>query len=206
MTEARQEFDPRYDPRFQRGYVAADHEGAAPLEPAPERSPAEPALDAVPRRATAADPEAGRSRRAVDQAGPATATAVPAAGPPAGVPGEPTAGGVAAAAPDPGGTSSTPSVVDDARSTSQPPAPFVATRWLWLVLAASALLIVVGVASYWSLIGGRGAYGYAMGTDEAVRSAIVSALGPALAEVGVLGIVGVLLAWALVAGGRRERR
>ncbi|MRG59699.1 hypothetical protein GE115_07425 [Agromyces sp. CFH 90414] len=80
------------------------------------------------------------------------------------------------------------------------------TWWLWLVLGASVLFVIAGVATFWNSNADRSYYGYAPGSDEAFTAMVASFLSPALVEIGTIGVVATCLAFALFAGRSRRRR
>jgi hypothetical protein len=80
-------------------------------------------------------------------------------------------------------------------------------RWLWLVAAAGAVFVVVGTALYWALLTRRNPFVSGVGTADAIADQVLMSLSPQLVVAGVIGIVGAVLGWALVAGtGSRRRR
>ncbi|WP_159604900.1 hypothetical protein, partial [Agromyces humi] len=81
--------------------------------------------------------------------------------------------------------------------------PFSPTRWLWIALAACAAFVVVGSVAFWVQASDPSNYigGVRAGLDESVRL-VINALAPALVEAGLVGIVAVLVAWAVT--GRRS--
>jgi hypothetical protein len=196
------EIDPRFDPRFQRGYVP-DASASSP-----------PRLNAVPSRqqsgavsdSTDADSEAalGASLAAGnDQGAGPTAVRDGVSGP---HPDSEVAADVGEVAPE--------AAVADVRESAQPdelapvePAP-PATRWFWIAIGVCLAFIAIGSLLYWNLASDPRRYSGPMevGVDATIRM-VVSALSPALVIAGVIGIVGVLATWAIsgrrVAGTRR---
>ena len=156
--------DPRFDPRFQRGY---SHEATEV-----------PVLDEGPTTDAAALPSP-------DDVEVPVAPAL--AGPPE--PATEAAAVAQEASPDPG---TPPHPV-----ATQGPVP---TRWLWIALAACAGFVVLGSAAFWVQATDPSNYigGVRAGLDETVRL-VVNALAPALVEAGLVGIVVVLVFWALTA-------
>jgi hypothetical protein len=179
--------DPRFDPRFQRGYAPdrAAMPDAREVPPAVPTAPAPPAPLPHVAKAEADDPaaaildllahaEAQRlapSRRKADDPADERAAAV-----------EPDAAHVAFTEPD---------------HEPEPVVEVSPTRWLWIAIGACVSFVVLGSLLFWvqasdpaTFMGGRA------GIDETVR-AMVSALSPALVQAGVLGVVAVLVVWAV---------
>jgi hypothetical protein len=191
------DIDPRFDPRFQRGYVpdaAAPTSEPTPPQPAPPAASAPapaPALD--PDVDAAADPAAAflgllahaqaerlarSDRESVD-------------GDP--VDGEPaehdSTEGERAAVPQP---------------DAEPMVDVSPVRWFWIALAACLVFIVVGVAIFWNAATDRSMFmGGASGLEGAFTQ-FSMALAPGLVQAGALGAVAVLVTWAVT--GRRSRR
>lgn len=184
MTEGRSTFDQRFDPRFQRGYVQPEGEVETrrethTLEERPSGPGETSAISATLERpappprspriaAPAARPhESVRSDAVQPDRRPET---VLADSHPA----------------DPGGPGGRPNDGDR----------LVTTRWLWLVLAAALVFIVAGVALAWNIWMTRNPF---VGTrsDEDLFVDTLLQLVPSVVTVGVLGVVGVLLVWAL---------
>jgi hypothetical protein len=75
---------------------------------------------------------------------------------------------------------------------------------LWLVLGAGVLFVVVGSATYWSVVSRQNPFQSGVGARDVVFEQMLTSLAPAVVQAGVLGIVAALLAWALL-GGRSSR-
>lgn len=193
-TDARR-LDPRYDARFQRGYAGEGRPDAAADASETVESP-----HAVPQPAetVAAPAEAARE--------PAPPAPAPALEPP-----EPSA---LAALADPASASEplpgpAPTVVagDGAAARDEQDAPADSRRpdfWFlgaW-VLAGGAL--VIGAALYWSGIMAQDFFGPTDESDRLLQLAGFT-IGPALVQVGLLGLVG-LLGWAGVRHARASAR
>lgn len=202
-------FDPRYDPRFQRGWSDPEPDGGAPagaVAPADSDPPAEPALQSDP--------------PAVDRVPAAAATAVTAGDPPA----------VAAAAdpiddpPAPVGTSRGAPIesteAEPREPRTQDPQPFLlapstdpddgaerdAARILriaftiaWAVAGAATL---VGAGLVWSLVSADDPFAVPPGDPELVLRTLAQFAAPNLLATGLLGVV----VLTVVDGVRRARR
>ena len=190
--------DPRFDPRFQRGYT---HDPAETSFPADDRATDAAALPPREDAAATASPAASAPTAPVAPA-PAAASAAPAPAP------------APAAAPSNAPPGSGPDAVvaaeearadpDDSPDDDLVDQPFSPTRWLWIALAACAAFVVVGSVAFWVQASDPSNYigGVRAGLDESVRL-VVNALAPALVEAGLVGIVAVLVTWAVT--GRRTR-
>jgi hypothetical protein len=191
--------DPRFDPRFQRGYVpdpaampaARETPPVAPTAPV-STSPAPPTAPSHVTKAEADDPaaaildllahaEARRltpSGRELDDPADERAAAV-----------DPDAARVAFTAPG---------------DEPEPVVEVSPTRSFWIALAACVSFVVLGSALFWVQASDPATFvGSRAGIDETVR-AIVSALSPALVQAGVLGVVVVLVTWAVRGRGPTE--
>jgi hypothetical protein len=206
-TDARR-LDPRYDARFQRGYAGEGRPDAAADASETVESP-----HAVPQPAetVAAPAEAARepappAPSLAPEREPAAPAPAPALEPP-----EPSA---LAALADPASASEplpgpAPTVVagDGAAARDEQDAPADSRRpdfWFlgaW-VLAGGALLI--GAALYWSGIMAQDFFGPTDESDRLLQLAGFT-IGPALVQVGLLGLVG-LLGWAGVRHARASAR
>ncbi|MDR6905504.1 hypothetical protein J2X63_001190 [Agromyces sp. 3263] len=157
--------DPRFDPRFQRGYThdpsavpaASLLPSASPADTSSSPAPADPSLDGRP---SSEPPAHGPDAAVLAEAGPVDVD-------------------------DP--------LVDQSLSP---------TRWLWIALAACAAFVVVGCVAFWVQASDPSNYigGVRAGLDESVRL-VINAMAPALVEAGLVGIVAVLVTWAVT--GRR---
>jgi hypothetical protein len=189
------DIDPRFDPRFQRGYVpdaAAPTSEPTPPQPAPPTAstpaPApDPDLDAAADPAAAilgllAHAQAERLARSDRES----------------VDGDPVDG-------EPAEHDSTES---ERATVPQPDAePMVdvsPVRWFWIALAACLVFIVVGVAVFWNGATDRSTFMGAASGLEGAFTQFSMALAPGLVQAGALGAIAVLVTWAVT--GRRSRR
>ena len=80
------------------------------------------------------------------------------------------------------------------------------TRWLWIAIGACLVFVVAGSVLYWIQASDQSMYmgGGSAGVEETTRM-VVTVLSPALVQAGVIGIVAVLVAWA-VRGVRHAER
>ncbi len=209
--------DPRFDPRFQRGYVPDAAAPAPESASTPEQTQRDARLERAAPAAGFADPaDLAPSVAAArgDAAGfsgplaPGAAVADPAVASPA----------VASAVQDAAGAGEhRPDAAADAADAEEARAepvleaessPRIApARWFWIALAACAAFIVAGAVLYWVqasdpayFLGGQPGFTQTM-------QQFVMALSPALVQAGVIGIAAVLVAWAVrgsrdSAGGR----
>ena len=187
--------DPRFDPRFQRGYVPD-----AAATPQATDAAAQPVV-AVPRHddiAAAAAPIAPSVPAAPSEPIPSVSAE----------PVEPVPSVVADPEPSRGGA---PQVVaaaaasddrlpveaddDDAFAEEERLTP---TRWMWIALGACVAFVVVGAVAFWVQASDPSNYigGVRAGIDETFRL-IVNTLAPALVQAGLIGIVVVLVTWAV---------
>lgn len=219
-NEATRGIDPRFDPRFQRGYVpdaaalAADPPPAAVVaEPPAARAAAVPSASrpadprdrpADPRdRPADADPADDDHAAALlayfgPEAGaaPAVATASAAAQPSPRVGPPPTSSAPRAdAAPS-------PEFVVEPEPVSESPFVRHPSLRFWLGLAASTSFVIVGTFLYWNvnIQQMRGS----MDVDGQAVLQASGALATGLAQAGALGVVVVLAVWA-ASSGRRSR-
>ena len=190
--------DPRFDPRFQRGYVPD-----AAATPQAMDAAAQPVVgDAPPRRHR----RRGRQAEPVAQAGPAAA-AEPAPSvsteavepvPSVVADPEPSRGGgrpIAAAAAASDDRLPVEAADDDAFAEEERLTP---TRWMWIALGACVAFVVLGAVAFWVQASDPSNYigGVRAGIDETFRL-IVNTLAPALVQAGLIGIVVVLVTWAV---------
>jgi hypothetical protein len=173
--------DPRFDPRFQRGYApdSAEVTDSGASADGPDRMAGGDAAEGV----TAAPPSPAPAR--ADSPNPVEPTPPEAARP---------LDPVAADVPVPeGGDSSQPE--DEGGVAS-------ATRWLWVALASCAAFTAIGALLYWNLANDQQRFMGAIGTppEEAFRL-FATVLSPALVQAGVVGMVIVLAVWVV-----RDRR
>jgi hypothetical protein len=173
--------DPRFDPRFQRGYVA---DAAAPAS-LPPTAPTTPSVSP----ARAADPPADDPAAAIlELLAKAEAQRLTPSGREPDDPADDPAGVEPVAA---------PVAFTEADHEQEPVVEMSPSRWLWIAIGACVSFVVLGSVLFWvqasdpaTFMGGRA------GIDETVR-AMVSALSPALVQAGVLGVVVVLVVWAV---------
>lgn len=177
--------DPRFDPRFQRGYV-------------PDAAP--------PSRARGTDGRAGDDdaalgelfahveRGAVDGEATDAVRATDDPTPEARAHDDPAEAGQLAAAAAPAGPEPDPGTGVGAPST----------RWFWIALAACLAFIVVGVALFWNGASDRAMFRAAPSGLEGAFNQFSMTLAPGLVQAGVIGVVIVLVMWALT--GRRSGR
>lgn len=185
MSKGPSTFDPRYDVRFQRGYI-------------PSATPVPPAAKAEVTNAA----DAGSREHPTGPPVPPPA-AEPAVGPaPTPLPRE---GGRGDAVERPADVP-LPAAEHETARAAEPASRIRATtsRWLWLVLGAGVLFVVVGSATYWSVVSRQNPFESGVGARDVVFEQMLTSLAPAVVQAGVLGIVGALLAWALL-GGRSSR-
>ena len=170
MNERTADIDPRFDARFQRGY-AGEH---AQARPEPTASPPADAMrPEAPRSAQQDEPaELIRALVADREASDPRPTTIP---------------------------ESMPAVhlLDVEREVGR--ARQVPTGRLWMGLAASLLLVVVGLALVWNAATDRSVYtGTASGSEgDAIR--FLASVAPGFIQAGALGCVVVLVVWALLA-------
>ena len=187
--------DPRFDPRFQRGYVPdaaatpqATDAAAQPVVASPRHDDiaaiAAPAVPAAP--AEPAAPAAVAPDQPVDPVPSVVADPEPALG------GSPQGVAAAAASDD-----RLPAEADDddAFAGAERLTP---TRWMWIALGACVVFVVVGALAFWVQASDPSNYigGVRAGIDETFRL-IVNTLAPALVQAGLIGIVVVLVTWAV---------
>jgi hypothetical protein len=184
--------DPRFDPRFQRGYVPE----AAAVPPATD-APSAPVDIAPARGGDTAPPEAAsalvRESAEARVLGSSAATTGRASPGPIGRPAPPTDD--AAAQPDAVGASDDPFAEEDALAEEERLTP---TRWMWIALGACVAFVVVGAVAFWVQASDPANYigGVRAGIDETFRL-VINALAPALVQAGLIGIVVVLVTWAV---------
>jgi len=195
--------DPRYDPRFQRGYSGTgdtDVPGASPRpQPAPSSQPQRESLEELERRASERTapkrvPELpSRSfepRTPVNGTDPATRSREGAQA------GESTRRGGSNGDEAAGHSDDPPADPTAGAPVQQLEAPSSSARWFWIAIGACVGFIVVGSLLHWVQASDPGIYGGgAMGTDETTRM-FLSAITPAMVQAGVIGAVAVLVVWA----------
>jgi hypothetical protein len=194
-SSARQ-IDPRFDPRFQRGFVP---DAAAPMEAA---------MDAADRPAAPASRTSASASRFGDARDTPPESSV-------------TPGGAGSTNREAGGQggerqASNAATEEPAHSDTQaePPAegdqPIEGSgiRWFWIAIGACLAFVVVGSILYWVQASDPLLYtGSSRSRIDETISLVVTALSPAFVQAGVLGTVAVLVIWAARAarrgGGRR---
>jgi Na+/proline symporter len=72
------------------------------------------------------------------------------------------------------------------------------TRWMWTALGACVAFVVVGAVAFWVQASDPSNYigGVRAGTDETFRL-VINALAPALVQAGLIGVIVVLVTWAV---------
>ena len=169
--------DPRFDPRFQRGYAPEIHGASSdisdvrrvvPVPPLPREGAAEPVVDAT---AVAEDSAPARADDTADTA-----------------PSGPVATADAELA----------TFLDDSGAVA--PARFDA--WFGAGWAITVLATVVGASLWWASIMGE-TYSGTVSASERWLQVVGWTLAPSLVEAGLLGIV-VMLVWAGVRHARQE--
>jgi hypothetical protein len=192
-SSARQ-IDPRFDPRFQRGFVP---DAAAPMEAG---------MDAADRRAE----PASRTSAPASRFGDARDTPPESSVTPGGAArstnreagrreGERQAPHAATEEPAHTDTQAEPAAegdqpIEDDGSDS---------RWFWIAIGACLAFVVVGSILYWVQASDPWLYtGSSRSRIDETISLVVTALSPAFVQAGVLGTVAVLVIWA-ARGARR---
>jgi hypothetical protein len=183
------DIDPRFDPKFQRGYVP---DAAAPA-PAPPGPPA-PALNAD--AATPDDPaaeilgllahaQAERLARESQERDDPDTVEDQRAGP---------------------GSPAFTWTVEPQVQPQPDAAPIVhasPTRWFWIALAAWVVFVMVGIALFWNGASDRSMFTAAPSSLEGAFTQFSMAIAPALVQAGTIGAIAVLVMWAIT--GRRSR-
>jgi len=204
--------DPRFDPRFQRGYVPDAAVPTPESASTPDQTQRDGRLDDAAPVTGFGDPadmaQASAATRgdAAEAAGPVAYGAAVAGASVAGA-----AQDAAAAVQEGPDAAEDHANAAEARAEPVPRAESTArvapVRWFWIALAACAAFIVAGAVLYWVqasdpsyFMGGRPGFTQTM-------QQFVIALSPALVQAGVIGIAAVLVAWAVrgsrdSAGGR----
>ncbi|WP_308798525.1 hypothetical protein [Agromyces silvae] len=203
MSQGPSTFDPRYDIRYQRGYTPPSDEQvgatATDVSSTTDASSATQPVAAQPVavQPVAPDPEAARGARTEPAPTDERVTRAPAEPRPAGSAPDAAAPGAAADLADP-------------VAPVTPAAPWahaIVARWLWLVFGAGAAFTIVGTALYWSVVSRQNPFESGAGARDTTVDQILTSLTPAIVQAGVLGMVGALLAWALIGarGAHRDR-
>jgi hypothetical protein len=202
MSENTAGMDPRFDPRFQRGYVpdAAARPDPIPSQRAPDRAaPVTGFGDSVdtPPRLVATRGGAVESPNPVTETERVTdATAADAgADDPAAALREMLVHAqgerLDASGRDAGAGQDQPQL-DAGPVVDASPA-----RWFWIALAACILFVVVGVALFWNGASDRTTFMTAPSGVEGVFHQYSMMLAPALVQAGTIGAVAVLVIWAI---------
>ena len=186
--------DPRFDPRFQRGYVPDVAAASQATEPAPAPAP----IDVAPVHGRAAD-RAEAVRALVGE--PEEARGL---GSSASTIGSASTGPVqrpARAADDEFAEADAVAASDEWFAEEDAPADeehLTPTRWMWIALGACVGFVVVGAVAFWVQASDPSNYigGVRAGIDETFRL-VINALAPALVQAGLVGIVVVLVTWAI---------
>ena len=214
--------DPRYDPRFQRGYAGSSATDAAADVTPPEAEPDVPQRDVAivePQPDAAVDAAVGaavldarpdaavndvRPDAAVVDARPDGAVIDPRSDAAAG-----TAGPVDPAQPSAAGPDPAAAAVPALDRVDRPPEEDTSDAagvdpWFLGAWALSAVALVVGAGLIWGGVMTQEFFGP---TDESDRLLQLAGwtIGPALVQVGLLGVVG-MLGWSGVRYGRRVGR
>ena len=192
--------DPRFDPRFQRGYVPdvaaapqVTDAAAAPVdvEPVGDRDDGSAEVLQALIRESGEARGLGSSAHTDGSASTAPASTGPASTGPAST-------GLASTGP----TDADAVVASDSRFPEEDVRPeevhLSPTRWMWIALGACVAFIVVGAVAFWVQASDPSNYigGVRAGIDETFRL-VINALAPALVQAGVIGIVVVLVTWAV---------
>lgn len=178
--------DPRFDPRFQRGYVPSPESGRAAAEAPPTmvpppQAPAAPPLGSVPL-------VAARSAEPVEHphvATPSTNSEIRSADA-----AEPAVSGETGA-------------FENSDAGSEPHT--IARRWIVAAWAVAIGALAIGFWLFWSVAGDRGIYyGNSASYDPVLQQAAWT-IAPPLMQAGGIGVV-VLLAWQAIRRAQRNAR
>lgn len=213
QTTDRAGIDPRFDPRFQRGYVPDAAEAAEPGDEAASAVSAAASAAAAPERVQPdASAEAPASARAA-ALGPTAAPAPPrsSAGLPAMAAHEPVATSSRAASDDrgaavfPSAATDEPAVDDELSAmfgeTDDEPSP--TDPWFLAAWAVATVAVVVGGALWWAGIMTQDPFGGARPSDRWLQY-VGWVVAPALVQGGLVGIVAMLV-WTGIRWARRHR-
>ena len=196
--------DPRFDPRFQRGYVPdaaaapqVTDAAAAPIDVGPVRDRDDGAAEVLPALIRESGAARGLGSTAPTDGSASTrraSTGPTSAGPTSTHPTvspAPTDDEVADAVVASDGRFPEEDVLAEDEHLSP-------TRWLWIALGACVAFVVVGAVAFWVQASDPSNYigGVRAGIDETFRL-VINALAPALVQAGVIGIVVVLVTWAV---------
>jgi len=198
--------DPRFDPRFQRGYVPdaaaapqVTDAAAAPIDVGPVRDRDDGAAEVLPALIRESGAARGLGSTAPTDGSASTrraSTGPTSAGPTSTHP-------TVSPAPTDDEVADADAVVasdgrfpeEDVLAEDEHLSP---TRWLWIALGACVAFVVVGAVAFWAQASDPSNYigGVRAGMDETFRL-VINALAPALVQAGVIGIVVVLVTWAV---------
>ena len=198
--------DPRFDPRFQRGYVPdaaaapqVTDAAAAPIDVGPVRDRDDGAAEVLPALIRESGAARGLGSTAPTDGSASTrraSTGPTSAGPTSTHP-------TVSPAPTDDEVADADAVVasdgrfpeEDVLAEDEHLSP---TRWLWIALGACVAFVVVGAVAFWVQASDPSNYigGVRAGIDETFRL-VINALAPALVQAGVIGIVVVLVTWAV---------
>ena len=198
--------DPRFDPRFQRGYVPdaaaapqVTDAAAAPIDVGPVRDRDDGAAEVLPALIRESGAARGLGSTAPTDGSASTrraSTGPTSAGPTSTHP-------TVSPAPTDDEVADADAVVasdgrfpeEDVLAEDEHLSP---TRWLWIALGACVAFVVVGAVAFWAQASDPSNYigGVRAGIDETFRL-VINALAPALVQAGVIGIVVVLVTWAV---------
>ena len=198
--------DPRFDPRFQRGYVPdaaaapqVTDAAAAPIDVGPVRDRDDGAAEVLPALIRESGAARGLGSTAPTDGSASTrraSTGPTSAGPTSTHP-------TVSPAPTDDEVADADAVVasdgrfpdEDVLAEDEHLSP---TRWMWIALGACVAFVVVGAVAFWVQASDPSNYigGVRAGIDETFRL-VINALAPALVQAGVIGIVVVLVTWAV---------
>ncbi|MBT2516759.1 hypothetical protein J7E29_04895 [Streptomyces sp. ISL-90] len=189
MSEGRsaQGIDPRFDPRFQRGYVPSpESDGGAAVETPPPKvmRPARAAALPVPPAPGRLPPIAAKSTEPVEQA---EHVATP--------PKRPEVGSADAAEPVSSG---------EIAAFDEPEPDTITRRWIVAAWVVAIGALGLGFWLFWSVAGDRGMY-YGSSSIDPVLQQAAWTIAPPLMQAGGIGVV-VLLAWQAIRRARRNAR
>ena len=201
--------DPRFDPRYQRGYVPGaagapqvSDAAAAPVDVEPVRDRDDRPAEVLPAVIRESGEARGLGSSAPTDGSASTRRASTG----------PTSTGPTSTHPTSTHPTVSPAAADDevaeavvASDSRFPDEDVLAedehlspTRWMWIALGACVAFVVVGAVAFWVQASDPSNYigGVRAGIDETFRL-VINALAPALVQAGVIGIVVVLVTWAV---------
>ena len=203
--------DPRFDPRYQRGYVPdaagapqVSDAAAAPVDVEPVRDRDDGPAEVLPALIRESGEARGLGSSAPTDGSASTRRASTG----------PTSAGPTSTGPTSTGPTVSPAPTDDEVADADavvasdgrfPEEDVLAedehlspTRWMWIALGACVAFVVVGAVAFWVQASDPSNYigGVRAGIDETFRL-VINALAPALVQAGVIGIVVVLVTWAV---------